>query len=210
MRQVIIDINSEPQCLRELRDSGGKYGQLQDECMETVRNELETQQKGRCAYCENIFKSTVFIEHYLPQTKDSDRGLDFGNFLGVCSGKEYSDKMAGLFSSHCNVSKKATIVTYDPRNKEHIESIYYEDDASVRSNKAHINYDLDKTLNLNFDEMRILRDNSYIEILDNMRYVSDNVGLPKEEIFPKVLLAIREHGQAFSGYIEYRIDQLME
>ena len=68
---IKITQSVEPTCLTELKALPNvTYNDLVKPCKTTVQNQLATDQKNLCAYCQHQFKSVVFIEHYIPQSLD--------------------------------------------------------------------------------------------------------------------------------------------
>lgn len=112
----MIDTDKEPQCLETLRTNGHHYIDLKGECKNEVRAELSEQQKSYCAYCERKLDPLVFIEHYISQSQDPSQELVFSNFLGVCSGKYYLDKMTGKFIPHCGDSRQSLALSINTKN----------------------------------------------------------------------------------------------
>jgi uncharacterized protein (TIGR02646 family) len=136
--------------------------------MTEVRTSLKDQQQGYCAYCEREIKQSVFIEHYIPQSTDHSQALKYDNLLGVCSGKLYRDKMTGEHVQCCSSSKASISLSINPRSQHHIDQICYENDASIGSNNANHDQDLDNTLNLNVSDFKDLRNKEYISSLNNL------------------------------------------
>lgn len=175
-----------------------------------TRRLLKGDQGKLCAYCEQKFKSKVFIEHYISQDEDPGRVLDYTNFLGICSGKEYLDpKVNKSHISHCGDKKGSQKIDIDPRNAEHIEQIYYESDASIRSRNSDHDIDLNETLNLNFEILRERRNESFKSNYSNLIKVSKLLGWSKEEELENAIETLRDKKVEFNGYLLYRYQQMV-
>ena len=66
---ITIIRTQEPTCLTTLKSQQGTtYDNLRGNCRKTVTTQLSSDQRDLCAYCQRKFTSTVFIEHYHPQS----------------------------------------------------------------------------------------------------------------------------------------------
>lgn len=81
MTLVEIDKSKAPICLIELKKTGGSYSNFGGECKKEVMRILKESQYGFCAYCEQKFISAVFIEHFIPQSQDTNKILILVIFL---------------------------------------------------------------------------------------------------------------------------------
>jgi uncharacterized protein (TIGR02646 family) len=145
MTLIEIDLNLEPLCLKDLRSNSlNTYSDLKDVCKTEVTDVLREGQKNLCAYCQKSILDVITIEHYLSQAEHPNAQLDFSNFLGVCTGKFYIDKMTGKHVEHCDTSRKNISLSIDPRQHGHIKTIYYGDDGKIRSKDANFDSDLNK------------------------------------------------------------------
>jgi uncharacterized protein (TIGR02646 family) len=205
MNLVEIKLEDEPNCLKKLRGENRLYSDLKDECLDKTRSLLNRDQHGICAYCEQNFRSVVFIEHYITQESDESRVLDYDNFLGVCSGKEYFDpKESPKHIAHCGNNRGSDQLSLDPRDKEHISEIYYESDAGIRSSNADHDLDLTKTLNLNFDILKSRRNQTYKRNYSNLIKVSKLHGWDKKEGIERAIEILQKKKSEFNGYLLYR------
>ncbi|HMG16213.1 MAG TPA: retron system putative HNH endonuclease [Saprospiraceae bacterium] len=213
MRLITIDSNNEPQCLKDLRDNGSLYDDLKGECKQEVTNILREQQQEYCAYCEQRFKSSVFIEHYISQSQDPNRVLVFNNLLGTCSGKYYlndNDKHTNHHRFHCGNSRGNIPLNINPKLNDHIVSIYYENDGSIRSTNTEYDNDLDQTLNLNFQELKDMRGYEFKNSFANLFEVANLLEISKQDAYNKALRAAASGKVEFAGYITYRYKKLLE
>ncbi len=210
MRLINIDVDSEPDCLKKLRNENKTYDDLKDDCLKKVRKLLNTQQEGYCAYCEQKFKSIVFIEHYISQQEDNTQDLMFSNFLGVCSGKFYVDKKTGKHIAHCDTSRGATPLTINPKLQEHIDTIFYDENGRIASTNPDFNKDIDDILNLNFEELIELRDKEFKRNFYNLSKFARQFKLSKKETYKRGLKASNSGKMDFPSYLSYRYKKLLE
>jgi len=207
MKLIKINLANEPDCLIELRGNGRSYDDLKDECLEITRKLLSNDQNGYCAYCEQKFKSIVFIEHYISQFAEPSKDLDFDNFLGICSGKEYFDpKNSPKHIAHCGHKRGSEILTIDPRESNDLIKLFYDDKANIRSTDIDHNNELENTLNLNFDVLKKRRNNAYKNNYTNLIKVQKLFNWTEKEAIEKALLAINSNKFEFGGYLKYRYE----
>jgi uncharacterized protein (TIGR02646 family) len=202
MKLIVIPNENEPECLKELRKVTNNYSHLQGDCMRETKSTLRLLQMNNCAYCEKRMGS-VFIEHYIPQS--SDTGLEFNNFLAVCSGKHYTDKLKGDHIEHCDTNKGNTILNIDPRKEDHIATLSYSEDASLTSAIPIFQEDIDNVLNLNFYELKRERQIAYNKV--DLEYIVgeayQNISI-KDRLLRLILMAERGEFE-FSAYIKFRV-----
>lgn len=214
---IYIEINQdqEPICLRELRLKGETYTALEGECMAATREVLKSEQYGYCAYCEQRFRSVVHIEHYVSQQYDPTRDLDFSNYLGICFGREYpniNDKNKGKQTHirHCGNNRGDRELNIDPRIESHINMIYYENDATIKSTDDKHNQDLDVKLNLNFEKLKTDRDEAFKKSYSLVINVGLRMGLSNIEIIEKAIIEVDKRHTEFSGYLKYRYEYMLD
>lgn len=202
MKLIVIPNEYEPECLKELRKVTNDYNHLQGHCMQETKSTLRELQMNHCAYCERKLQ-TVFIEHFIPQSAGS--GLEFDNFLAVCSGNYYTDKLTGNKIEHCDTKKGNVNLNIDPRKKDHIDTLSYSEDASLTSEVMIFQQDIDDILNLNFYELKRERQDAYNKI--DLEYIVGEA----YQIFPlkdrlRKILSMAERGEfEFSAYIKFRV-----
>ena len=215
MRYIQFNTDAEPDCLKSLRENSKfSFEDLRGECKEKVQNILKEQQNGFCAYCEQKFKSIVFIEHYKPQSKDSNKldVLRFDNFLGVCSGKYYlniQDK-SKEYIPHCDTSKGDKTISIDPRNLEHINTLFYDEYNAIKSTNEKFDYDLNKTLNLNFPQLRDRRGKVFNKSLDNLIKAAKLKKLNKKSAYTIALASVQKGKYEFTGFLTFRYLKLLK
>lgn len=129
---------------------------------ERVREELYAEQHGLCAYCMSklslgTIKTSVKIEHFKPidpkeNSNCKDGVFDYNNYFLVCMGG--SDRKGKI--KCCDVSRGSKKLTIDPKNKDHILNIYYDENGYILySDKNNIKQqdeiqnDINYTLRLN-------------------------------------------------------------
>jgi len=209
MNLVTIRPEDEPKCLKELRESSYSYTQIAQACLKETRKVLLRTQHGLCAYCEQKFKSVVFVEHHKSQAEYPNKSADFDNLLGVCSGKEYLDpKMSRRHVSHCGDHKGTRTLSLDPRIAAHIDCIYYDSDAGIRSSDPVHDNELHSVLNLNASFLKSKRDDNFKKNLSNLLIILKKYEWTKQEALRKALSAITRSKIESCGYISYRYLEL--
>lgn len=105
-------------------------------------NSLTEYKKQSNAYYDGCNKSNI-----------SDReALDYNNMLGVCLG----NRGAGQANFTCDAHRGNATLTVNPFLKSSIDLIDYEDNGRICSTDLEINKDLDKTLNLNCEQVLLI------------------------------------------------------
>lgn len=205
MNRIKIDLEKEPKCLKDLRDNGNSYSALKDDCLKETRKILFSEQNSLCAYCEQKFKSEVHIEHYISQSEDPSKVLSFDNFLGICSGREYFDpKKSPKHIAHCGNNRGSIKLNLNPKNQDHIDWIYYDENAAIKSTCETHNTELNDILNLNFETLRKKRNNVYKRNLSNLIKASSINKWSKEETFNKAIATLAKSNFEFKGYLKFR------
>lgn len=209
---IKIDVSKEPKCLKVLRQEDRTYDDLQGECKKKTREILGEEQHGYCAYCERKPNSKFHIEHFEPQSKNKSRVLDFSNFLGVCSGREYIEpKKSSLSSDHCQVSRGSEPLNIDPRNQSHISQIYYENDCTVRSSIEIHDKELHDILKLNIQALKKGRNERFKKSYDRLIKDRNQNKLTKENALKKKIKSIKEERiHEYSGYLLYMYSQQLK
>jgi uncharacterized protein (TIGR02646 family) len=213
MTLVEIDLSLEPACLQALRtNTDMTFDDLRVDCKSEVVNLLRTEQKNLCAYCQKSIENVMTIEHYIAQNDLANIGqdlqLNFSNFLGVCTGKFYINKMAGTHDEHCDTSRGNIPLSIDPRMPEHIATISYTDDFKIISSTPDFHNDLDIVLNLNIDGICDLRNKSFENYFTQIRI--DLSGLNPLELYRRALRDIEINPPEYYGYLKFMFEKLLE
>lgn len=139
------------------------YDTLQNPQKEQVRKQLVEEQGGLCAYCmcripekKSEITTHIKIEHIIPRNpvdrRDVGQGLDYNNFLAVCYGNEGTsgDRKIRKEDLTCDAHRKNTeFRKINPIRPETLESIVYNMNGEISATDQDVDYDLQKTLNLN-------------------------------------------------------------
>lgn len=143
---IYIKKGKEPTCLKKYKSSD-KFEDLTSEDKSDLRNSLLVEQGYLCAYCmKRIYKDgEVKIEHY--EARNDDNELKYSNLLAVCKGNEGNPyKM-----QTCDTRKGNNTIFVNPQDKTHIDKIVYDLNGIIKSEDEQIDYDLNNTLNLNYE-----------------------------------------------------------
>jgi uncharacterized protein (TIGR02646 family) len=125
-----------------------------------LRDYLLAEQGQICCYCmQRISKENMKVEHWQPQSKYSEKQLDYQNLLAACRGNEGEPKHL----QHCDTHKGEQEMTLNPLDKL-IKSIKYRKDGRIYSDDPNIDQDLNKILNLNIQTLV----NNRAEIIDDV------------------------------------------
>jgi len=213
---IKISKSKEPSCLKNLRNSPTpniNYSNLKDNCLLEVRTLLSLDQKNLCAYCQRKFQSTTFIEHYIPRA-DTGQGkeleLKYANFLGVCSGKYYVDRMTGKAVLFCSAKRGSQPLSINPESQFDIDTLFYDDENRIKSTNQVYQNELDNILNLNFDDLCLERQISLEEELNPIIGLALEMQLTPINTYTKAINSIIARNPEFSGYLLYRLNELIK
>lgn len=169
-----------PNCLKILNeDDKNTYKNLKGNCRKEVLESLKSEQNNICAYCDRKMK-TVQIEHYIPQTKNPELQLDYNNFLGVCFGMFFFDRKNNVGVKYCESHRGNQDLKFDPKEKTHIDSIYFDSEGFVKSTDSTIQKNFDTILNLNFEELREERISNFVKESDNLAAFCSEFNIDKK------------------------------
>lgn len=150
-----IEKQTEPRELKEYRNGGGKWDDFSlDKGKRVLKNQLLTEQNNLCAYCTGAINfDNMKVEHWYPQDAPEDRDLEYANLLAVCLGCYNQGEYF-----HCDTSKADTVITLNPTNNLHIDTIDYEKSSGgIKSSNAIFQDELDDVLNLNIKPLKKAR-----------------------------------------------------
>lgn len=208
---ILIDKSPEPDCLKVLKTNpDNTYDDLEGDCKKEVQDSLFSDQYKLCAYCQSNFKSTVFIEHYIPQTTDSKKALQYANFLGVCSGKYYLDRKKGTKIDFCSHSRGSAELTINPEDSAHIATLTYDEENRIVSSDAVFNNELNHVLNLNFDDLCLDREISLETETQSVDELAIEMQIGKVEMYQKLIRSILTKPPKFSGFVLFRLNQYLQ
>lgn len=155
-----------PEGLVALAQQAAEQGLTPEEAYATLRNPLKEkvleclmeEQGHLCAYCMRKIPDErpgiphQSIEHWLalnPQDgEDSGQGLDYANFLAVCSGNRRG-KGRGKDRLTCDAHRDNKPLTVVPTDPTTLKTIFYSENGDIGASDPTINDDLVVTLNLN-------------------------------------------------------------
>lgn len=180
---LLIKKGREPNSLTEYKKQSNAY---YDGCNKSdIRKALLKEQGYLCAYCmKRISETNMTIEHYSTQSNISEKeALDYNNMLGVCLG----NRGAGQANFTCDAHRGNASLTVNPFLKQSINLICYQDDGKIYSTDSEINKDLDKTLNLNCEQvlLKINREKA-LGVLKNYLSKLKSKGTWKKEFLEKI------------------------
>lgn len=186
-----IKKSKEPKCLTEHRASQfASYDNLKEECSYIVRESLINEQGHICCYCmrrifmhEKDTRPITKIEHFLCQTDNSDKELDYKNMLIACMGGEGTRK--GLQT--CDTRKRNAILSINPTNaSRNIDNlIKYKSNGEIYSTDDTLNEELKSVLNLNLKRLVENRRIVYEEVQNRIRIEGQKQG---NKVLPKKFL----------------------
>lgn len=158
------------------------YNSLQNPLKSFVLNQLMIEQGHLCAYCmrripderevdENIPRVT--IEHWLarnPKTaEDARQGLDYNNFLAVCSGNRGKRGTRKKRDLTCDAKCGNSALTVNPVREETLASLKYSEDGRITSDDDTIDKELTQLLNLNCMSDNVLLPDARKAVLDSIQ-----------------------------------------
>ena len=165
---IHIKKQTEPQSLLQFKRLGGRYfDDLDRDTKDELRKSLLTEQGYICAYCMSRIsdEKNSKIEHYIPRNEDNQ--VDYENLLIVCKGGEgQSEKQ-----QTCDTKKGNLVISIDPQNKHHIDTIEYSSLGKIISSNTHYDREINEVLNLN-DELGYLLANRFKALNAVKNYLS--------------------------------------
>ncbi|MBT9556159.1 MAG: TIGR02646 family protein [Myxococcales bacterium] len=147
---------AEPPGLAERRRTPDLSGWDLGPATTEVREALEADQLGLCAYCNRRLDAGWRIEHWVPRSVESTKTYEWTNLLGVCSGHSgerprdlpaLPNPMEGR-SEHCDASKRNTLLSLNPLKPAVTGEVKYSRSGRVEGTSAAAAADV-LTLNLN-------------------------------------------------------------
>lgn len=188
----MLEINKlePPEDLIKLKIKAGEEGLSPNEAYGTLRNPLRKEvldllmreQGHLCAYCmrkipddRDVPDETirVTIEHWFPRNppdgEDRGQGLDYNNFLAVCSGNRGKRHTRKTRDYTCDAKRNSKILTVNPTNPITLSSIKYSEAGEIGSDDSVINEDLTITLNLNCMSDNVRLPSARKEVLDTVQ-----------------------------------------
>lgn len=138
-----------PRIFHEVNRLYESYDVVPSEYKNKLKDILIQEQNSRCAYCnKRIDSTTSTIEHYIPrngENGDISKSLDYNNLFAVCN----TTKNLPFNKKTCDDRKGDLLLSIDPRNQSHIDTIKYDKKGTISSTNSVFNDDLNITLNLN-------------------------------------------------------------
>lgn len=209
---LISKLYKNPECLEKHKKSGDDYSKLSSECGKKTKAILYSNQNGFCAYCEQKLDS-VFIEHFISQSADKEKKfiLEISNYLGVCSGKSYTnlEDHSNNHIQHCDTSRDDKDLSLDPREKLHISTLLFNSEAKLESSNGKFQDDLDITLNLNCEILCNKRGKAFASALDNLIFGKQKFGFNYSDLVKNAYKEVCEHKYEFTTYLISQFGKLM-
>lgn len=138
------------------------YATLRGQVKKRVRNQLQDEQGGLCAYCMCKIprKDTppavkpIVIEHMIARNpadgSDVGQGLDYHNLVAVCHGNRGPHGTRRKSDLICDAHRgNVPFRKINPLDAGTLSSIFYLLDGSIDAEDADVKFDLTDTLNLN-------------------------------------------------------------
>lgn len=157
-----------------------------------LKDALLKEQGYLCAYCmQRIDSSKMKIEHFLSQSNNKSKELDYSNFFACCLGNEGKNFSA----QHCDTHKRDSSISINPAdNNIDIQStIYYTNNGEIKSHNKQYDFDVNNTLNLN---VAYLKNNRKSIIKSLELYLSSFAGMAKKSELKKSLARWQEKDPA--------------
>ena len=172
-----------------------------------VKEALLKDQRHVCCYCTGkIAYETMKVEHWVSQSEDPTKRLEWSNLLAACDGGERSGN-----ERHCDAQKSSTPITLDPTRQEHINKLSYTNSGVMKSDVESIDKDIDETLNLNTPKLQRARMSAW----DGFRKACEmkREKLSKDTAYTEKLLqkvrnlVDREHASPYYDIIIYFLER---
>ena len=138
------------------------YGGLRSPEKDDVRRGLCSEQHHLCAYCQQRIAPNgerMRVEHWLPQSEDPGRALEWNNLLAVCPGRAEvpAERMRGggpprpaqgRRNDHCDRSRGNRSLHVDPTSGPQVDDLFrYPASGAIESDDDGATNDI-RTLNL--------------------------------------------------------------
>lgn len=163
MRQVWKQ--SEPESLTQERRDGNSFANLRKACKQAMQKALCAEQGYLCCFCESRIEASgeaMKIAHFVPQSVDASKSLEWDNLYGACYGNEPTSKHQSVDvdgarwdarehkGRHCDAKQDQQVLDERLRpDKLSAGLIYFKQDGTVHSANSQIEHDLIVKLNLN-------------------------------------------------------------
>lgn len=180
-----VDKQTEPALLKQERQDGNSFAKLRKECRQAMQRALCIEQGYLCCFCESSIEpsgDSMKMAHFVPQSVDRSKSLDWTNLYGACLGNQPRCK-GPLYDTespepdareykglHCD-AKQGQHVLDDRLRPDRLSDglIRYKPDGTLDSPDPHICNDLVVKLNLNH---RRLKENR-VAVLDSLMESAD-------------------------------------
>lgn len=138
------------------------FAELPATVKSNLKSSLLVEQHYACAYCmQKITADNMKVEHFLPQSQYPNQVFDYQNLFAVCKGTEYGNHT-------CDTSKGSQLITVNPLNEQHIQTLCYGLNGSIKS--SHSMYCADIQLVLNLNEAQLLAKRKNIRMATIKKY----------------------------------------
>lgn len=166
----LIRKSSPPQSFKKYEGNfNADFREMDTDVKDELRESLVKEQKGVCAYCQQILKKSIKIEHHCEYSicngskNTEDKRLDYFNLFAVCKG------FGGINNDqHCD-TKKASFnstnglpVKFNPLNANHILTIDYSSSGLIRTNNPLFEVEINLILGLNVKYLKDLRKRKWL------------------------------------------------
>lgn len=181
------------------------YEDIDSDVKRDIYKSLISEQKGVCAYCQQVLGSEFKIEHHCERSICRDKTLDYNNMLAVCKG--ISGSKPKLL--HCD-AKKATFnassglpIGINPTIKAHIDTIRYASTGLIESTNSKFNQEINVILNLNINYLKRLRKKKWIALMKSCAKDNNRINKTKLIRILEKELAANSYSTAFPGLNDF-------
>lgn len=199
-----------------VQEHNASYEEIDTEVKDELRKSLILEQKGICAYCQQVLKKGIKIEHHCErsicngQNDTRDRRLDYNNLFAVCKGFGGMKK-----TQHCDTNKanfnqtNGLPITVNPLNPDHIRTINYSSTGLLRSNNGHYNKEINDILALNIEYIKDLRKRKWMQLFSNSKNKLGSINIRKLKKLIECDLALKNNSfqNSFPGLSEYMLNK---
>jgi len=161
---TLLKMHKAKKCYEDTKNDNSKNPKVTTRT--DILKDLLDEQGYLCAYCmRSISLDSATIEHFIGQNYVDDKGNSIGkkedtnydNMLAVCHGNFCKNE------THCDSSRskyqdKRPLLNISPLNKQQMNNIKFSQSGVIYyeniDDESEINFDLNKVLNLNCDNIR--------------------------------------------------------
>lgn len=200
--------------VRYVKASNATFEDMDKDVKDDLRDALISEQKSVCAYCQQVIKKNIKIEHHCEQSICNgqngiqDKRLVYNNLFAVCKG------FGGVNNEqHCDTNKanfnstNGLPIAVNPLNRDHIRTISYASTGLIKSSNPQFSTEINQILALNISYIKDLRKRKWLQFFKYGKNKNGNLNRAKLRKLIEVDLALKNNSfqNSFPGLSEYML-----